>query len=82
SPISVDELKKMSFSDAVAKVTGWKPPQSGDVMLDYHGLLSTFGEYVASNPASFSKQASVLIDAPGSKPAYGDRATSTREVHE
>lgn len=60
SPITVDELKEMSFDKVVEYVCSWEPPGDDD-SVSSEGLARTFGEYVAGNTQGLSEQANVLI---------------------
>lgn len=64
SPINVDELRELTFEQAVEKVSAWEPGERRFVGPNIEGLGSTFGQYVATNPEAFSVQASVLIGCP------------------
>lgn len=60
SPYSVEELEALIFSEAVEKVSSWRPEKVYFDGPDMTGLASTFGEYVAKKPAEYSKQAGYL----------------------
>ncbi len=65
SPMTVDELSKVTFEQAVERVSSWTPgEQSGFMGPDIEGLASTFGQYVATNPSAFSTKAEALIERP------------------
>lgn len=64
SPMTLEELSRMTFAEAVDKVSTWQPPQVGFKEPDIEGLASTFGEYVATNPEGFSADAGLLVDRP------------------
>ncbi len=64
SPMTVDELSRMSFERVVDAVSSWKPERSRFMGPDVHGLASTFGQYLATDPEQFSVKARVLIDRP------------------
>lgn len=64
SPMSVEELKALAFSQAVDRVVSWKPDKSKFTGHDMWGLANTFGEYVASDPEEFSKHAEVMVNRP------------------
>jgi len=64
SPITVDELCKMTFEQAVDAISSWKSEKSQFMGPDINGLASMFGQYVATNPDLFSTNAQLLIDRP------------------
>ena len=65
SPMTIRDLSKLSFEEAIAMVSAWKPEEaSGFPAPDVEGLAFTFEEYVGGNPETFSKQADVLIGRP------------------
>jgi hypothetical protein len=64
SPMGIEDLKKLSFAEAVGKVASWKPDKPRFMGPDIEGLALTFGEYVGTAPSEFSRQAEVLIDRP------------------
>lgn len=64
SPMTVEELDGMTFEQAVDAVSLWKSEQPRFMGPDVEGLASTFGQYVATNPAQFSADAGLLIARP------------------
>jgi hypothetical protein len=64
SPMTVDDLAKLTFEQAVEKVSSWEPADRPFMGPDIEGLASTFGQYVATNPETFSSQACALIGRP------------------
>lgn len=65
SPISVEELKAKAFPDAVAAVVAWRRPEGASFMdPSVEDLARTFGEYIASEPESFSVHSSELEGKP------------------
>lgn len=64
SPMTIDDLAKLSFPDVIDRVCSWRPDQRGFREPEIEGLASTFGSYVATDPVLFSKQAGLLIDCP------------------
>jgi len=67
SPISVDELTKISFDEAVAKVSSWQPEEPNPMSPQIEGLAATFRQYVGTNSSTFSKRANILIECPVSR---------------
>lgn len=64
SPMSVDDLSVKTFADAVAAVAAWQPKGSRFMGPSVEGLASTFRQYLASNRAAFSSQATELVGRP------------------
>lgn len=64
SPMTVDELAQMPFEQAVDAVSSWRPAGSSFTGPSITGLASTFEQYVATNPAEFSKAARTLVNRP------------------
>jgi len=64
SPMSVDQLSKMEFADAVASVAAWQPKGSRFMEPSVEGLASTFREYLATNRSVFSAYASEMTGRP------------------
>jgi len=64
SPVTVDELSRSAFEEAVNVVSSWKPQGSRFDGPSLDGLASTFGQYVATDPEQFSLGARALIDRP------------------
>jgi len=65
SPMNVVELGKLTFEQAVERVSAWKADEARKFMgPDVEGLAETFGKYVAANPVAFSEKAEVLIGRP------------------
>lgn len=64
SPMTVADLAALTFHQAVDKVSSWQPGERQFMGPDTEGLAGTFGEYVASNPEVFSRQAEALIERP------------------
>jgi len=65
SPMTVDDLQKTTFEQALEKVLSWKPDERGRFMgPDIEGLAETFGKYIAANPGEFSEKAAALAGRP------------------
>ncbi|OGP20082.1 MAG: hypothetical protein A2X90_03970 [Deltaproteobacteria bacterium GWA2_65_63] len=64
SPMNVEDLTKLTFTQAVEKVSFWVPGERRFVEPDIEGLASTFEQYVATNPEAFSVKACALIGCP------------------
>ena len=64
SPMTVDELTRSTFKEAVNVVSSWKPQGSRFDGPTLDGLASTFGQYVATDPEQFSLGARALINRP------------------
>lgn len=65
SPISREQLEKMSFEGAVDAVAAWRRPKDasfGDAGVD--DLARVFGEYVATDPVAYSHEATALRGRP------------------
>lgn len=63
SPFTIEKLKEMEFEAAVTKVTEWCEDEKRSIdQPDYEGLTSTFRQYVASDPITFSEKAALLIN--------------------
>lgn len=66
SPMSVDDLSAMTFTDAVAAVAAWQPENSRFRGPSVEGLASTFKEYLATDRIAFSTHAPELCGQPAS----------------
>lgn len=64
SPMSFDQLAAMTFEEAAAAISSWKPNDPWFTGPNRKGLASTFEQYVASTPEAFSAKAQVLIGRP------------------
>jgi hypothetical protein len=64
SPLTVDELGRMSFPEAVDTVSNWKPEGSRFHGPSVEGLANAFGRYVAMDPRAYSKEAGLLENRP------------------
>lgn len=64
SPMTVDELSKKSFVDAVDTVSTWQPEGPEFTRLSIEGLASTFKQYLATDCVAFSSQAPEMIGRP------------------
>jgi hypothetical protein len=64
SPMNVEQLQNMTFEQAVKTVSSWQPEGSMHDGPSIEGLASTFGQYVATDPQSFSAQAKHLKKQP------------------
>lgn len=64
SPIRVEDLSKLTFEEAVKKVSEWRPNKPSFMGPSIDGLSSSFQEYVATQPKIFSEQALVLLEHP------------------
>ncbi len=64
SPMTVDDLAKLSFPNVLDRVCSWRPAQRGFREPDIEGLASTFEKYVGTDPRLFSTQAKALIGRP------------------
>jgi hypothetical protein len=87
SPMTIEELRNLTFAEAVERVASWKPDKPRFMGPGIEGLASMFGEYVAADPATFSQQARALIDRPAiyvrgfiSKMAEGAKAGQDIDV--
>lgn len=61
SPITVEELQKLTFEEAVNTVCAWKKPEKEEFGGPSHeGLGDVFGQYVATNPEDSSRKADIL----------------------
>lgn len=61
SPMTVDELSRRTFEEAVNVVSSWRPQESRFDGPTLDGLGSTFAQYVATDPEQFSLGARALI---------------------
>lgn len=61
SSMNVDDLTKLTFEQAVERVSSWAPGEHRFMGPDIKGLASTFGQYVGTNPEAFSAQADALV---------------------
>ena len=61
SPMTVEDLANLPFSQVVERVSSWE--SVGDIFVgpNKEGLAATFGKYVATSPEMFSAQATDLI---------------------
>lgn len=64
SPMTVDDLTKLTFAQVVERVSFWAPEKHKHMEPDIEGLAATFGQYVATNPEAFSSQVGALIGRP------------------
>ncbi|QDU41051.1 hypothetical protein Mal4_54160 [Maioricimonas rarisocia] len=64
SPITLETLLGMTFPEVVRAVKEWRQEGSGWDGPSAEGFVRTFGEYVATQPQEFSKQATLLSEAP------------------
>jgi hypothetical protein len=64
SPMAVAELTELTFEQAVERVSSWVPGEHRFMGPNLEGLASTFGQYVATNPETFSAQAGALTERP------------------
>lgn len=64
SPMTVEQLSEASFGEAINQVVSWKPDCRGFMTPDVEGLISTFSQYIATNPEEFSSSARSLISLP------------------
>lgn len=64
SPMSVEELAKLTFEQAVERVASWKPDEHEFMGPTVEGLASTFDQYVATDTEAFSAKAAALIGRP------------------
>jgi len=64
SPIAIEELQKLSFSDAVNRVATWRPDKPRFFGGDLQGLTGALRGYIATNSELFSKDASQLKERP------------------
>jgi hypothetical protein len=64
SPYSIDELRNLSFADAISKITSWIPNERDFPRATVEGLANTFKGYIASGLEQHSQQASVLENKP------------------
>lgn len=64
SPISTEDLSKLTFEEAVKKVSEWRPNKPSFREPSIEGLSSFFQEYVATRPKIFSEQAQFLLERP------------------
>jgi hypothetical protein len=64
SAITVEELTRLSFEEAVQRVSAWVPPKDQVIGHDLEGLAAAFGEYVRASPEAFSVKARALIERP------------------
>lgn len=65
SPMTVEELEKLTFREAVEKVSSWKlEDETRHLGPDIEGLASTFEKYVETDPKKFSSMAGELKDRP------------------
>jgi hypothetical protein len=64
SPMTLEELSAMSFEQTVERVAEWQPKPGFEREEKRSALASVFGEYVATNPVSFSSESAVLKEKP------------------
>lgn len=64
SPMAVEDLAKLTFKQAVERVSSWKPKEREFMGPNREGLASTFGQYVATEAEAFSSGATALIGRP------------------
>jgi hypothetical protein len=64
SPITIDELRKRSFPDAVQWVVSWTPNPRLAMGPEREGLANAFGQYIAGSAVDFSNQAAVMRHCP------------------
>lgn len=64
SPVTVDDLSGGTFQEAVENASSWRPEEPRFVGPTIEGLASTFRQYVATDPETFSAQADILIGKP------------------
>jgi len=65
SPMTFEELNKLTFEQAIEQVSLWRPEEQSSFMgPSKEGLASIFGKYVASDPKTFSTKAEELVEHP------------------
>ena len=64
SAITVDELSRLTFEQAVERVSSWEPPQDQLMGPNVEGLAAALGEYVSKKPQEFSVEAGTLTERP------------------
>ena len=64
SPMTVEELSKLEFAQAVESVSSWRPKESGWRKPEIEGLAETFSKYIDTNPTAFSAQAALMKGKP------------------
>ena len=62
--ITIDELSRLTFEQAVERVSSWRPPDDQLMGPDFEGLAAAFGEFVGTRPEKLSAEASALTERP------------------
>ncbi len=64
SPITLDTLAAMNFEQVLDTVSSWQPDETDFRGPRIEGLVSTFGQYVATQPEALSRHSTLLVGRP------------------
>lgn len=64
SPISIDQLVTWTLEEVIERVVTWSHDERQSIEDNIEGLVSTFDQYIATDPEMFSTRAMSLVFAP------------------